>query len=198
MPAWQYKARQSYVGQLIENNWYIESASASLVDALAFGERIRDFYATGMAPICHENWQLNEVLFREVGATPGTPFVTIPGISLPVVGTDVGATTAPVCTLTLAFKSATGPPWNGYLALGGFSGIHILETGLWSATAQASISGAYTSLDAGIKAIQGDADVVIVSSNSSVVPAGTTAVVDVVIPRDIVGTRRSRKTGRGS
>ena len=193
-----FKVRQFFQQQRIENNFYIEGVNLTTGHALPIAQSFVDEAAATLAPVMAGQWTLEEILYRDAGAAPGTPFITLPVTGTPLQGADGGNSTITQATATLAFQSTEGPPWRGYMAWGGLPASAIASNGDVTLSFRGDLEDFWQDFTDSLPAIYSLARPVIYSRGTATYPAGTFAEITSHVARQFPSTRATRKKGRGS
>jgi len=183
---------QTLNGKAITNILRYDGQDAIISFAPEITDQIATVWAESVDNRLGPEWSLNSCTFYPSGAVPGTPGIEVVPTGGPMVGLNTDPCLPSNTALVVSLKCAGGPPFQGRLYLAGFGLSQAVTGGTWGA---GTIAGAEL-LATGLLDLAGsglnDIFLVVESSGTDTVPAGTRAPVTSFIARSKVGTQRRR------
>lgn len=192
------------VTQRLHNNDVVNVLNFEEVDGFAIPtpERIAELivteWSTAMSLVLSDEWQMTKIEYYDSANPPGTPAIDVTPASLPLQGASTASAMPNQVSLLVNWKTVGGPPFRGRTNLGGVAANQLSNDGTWQPTALAAAAALAFNLTTLTDPNGPRAGLVIVSTNSSLVPAGTTAPVSVQNVNPIPATQRRRRLGVGS
>ena len=192
------------IKQKLYFNDIVNTLSYEPEDGFAFPtpERIAELlveeWTTFIVSQLSSSWSMVGIDYYDSDDLPGTPAKDVSPASLPLFGNGPADAMANQVAFLVNWRCNDGPPWRGRTNIGGMSRGTIDDAGTFDATSEAAVAGWAYAVQVLTDVLGPRARLVICSTGSQVVPAGTTAKVDTGTPNNIPATQRRRRIGSGS
>lgn len=174
----KYNLLQTLNGKRIVNTLhYVDDPNQSSITPNETAELIAAAYSTHAISVLSEDWTLDEITYVDPDAGGGQPAVPAIVPALPIQGSVASASMSNRASALINWKASANAPWRGRMNVGGIYENGMQPGNIFDAAVQAAISALAFNLITLSDGLGGGAQLVLRSTNSNVIPAGTTSVV---------------------